>query len=579
MAARGRGDTATPEATHATRETSANASDPLVLLVIGDDVHTTEVLPGVGEAIIGRASDCDVRIDDASISRTHAKIVLDPLSIVDLGSANGTVVREQRLAPNTPAALQLNEAVRVGAVTIVVQRRHHRSRTRRVRSHDYFESRIEDECARGARHAMSFGIVHIVLRSGGSDSEGCDAAAACLREGDVVAPYGRGELELMLLDTTAEHGLPVVRRVEQQLRMLGFDLETGSAWYPRDSREAATLAARARARAHGQPVSVSSEIVVADEKMSALHQLVARVAAADISVLLLGETGVGKEVVAEQIHRLSARADRPFLRLNCAALTETLLESELFGHERGAFTGALQSKPGLFEVAEGGVVFLDEVGELSLATQAKLLRVLDERKVLRVGSVVPRSIDVRVVSATNRDLDSEVERGTYRLDLLYRLNAMSILIPPLRERIAEIEPLAIQFLSAAGLKLERPSLRLAPTALAAMQAYPWPGNIRELRNVMERAAILANSDEIEATDLPLGRMQSTRSSTTPPRVTAQMPSVIVSDEPPDPELQKVLDALDQCHGNQTHAAKLLGVSRRTLVNKLEKYAVPRPRKR
>ena len=256
-------------------------------------------------------------------------------------------------------------------------------------------------------------------------------------------------------------------------------------------------------------------MIVADEKMRALHALVTRVARGDINVLLLGETGVGKEVVAEAVHRQSRRSERPFLRLNCAAFTETLLESELFGHERGSFTGAVATKPGLFEVAAGGTVFLDEVGEMAQATQSKLLRVLDERKVMRVGGVKAIDLDVRIVSATNRDLDREAERGTFRLDLLYRLNAISIMLPPLRERVAEIEPLTRHFIRRFAVSRQIPPPHLSPDALARLQAYAWPGNIRELRNVVERAIILCDGVELKARDLPVERMSATRSPSAP----------------------------------------------------------------
>jgi len=286
---------------------------------------------------------------------------------------------------------------------------------------------------------------------------------------------------------------------------------------------------------------------------------------------LLGETGVGKEILAETIHRRSTRAAKPFVRLNCAALTETLLESELFGHEKGAFTGAIATKPGLFEVADGGVVFLDEVGELKMSTQVKLLRVLDERKVLRVGDVTPRAIDVRVVAATNRDLEADVRAGSFRLDLLYRLNAMSIVIPPLRERVAEIEPLARAFLTRIATKLERPAPRLSPAARALLESYSWPGNVRELRNVIERAMVLCTGPEIAPDDLPEDKMRATFTARVRPAPT---------DPPLDgDERARIIAALDACAGNQTEAAKMLGVSRRTLITKIEKLAVPRPRKR
>src|SRR5205823_4677188 len=204
-----------------------------------------------------------------------------------------------------------------------------------------------------------------------------------------------------------------------------------------------------------------------------LRRLVERVAPGTISVLILGETGVGKEVLAETVHRESKRASKPFLKLNCAALSESLLESELFGHEKGSFTGALATKPGLLETADGGTVFLDEVGDLPLSMQVKLLRVLEERQVLRVGGLKPRPINVRFVSATNRDIEAEVGRGHYREDLFYRLNGVSLVIPPLRDRPEELEPLANEFIAASMRALGRSEgPALSPEALEVLRRYP-----------------------------------------------------------------------------------------------------------
>jgi two-component system response regulator AtoC len=556
-------------------------NDQLFLLVVGDHVLATEALPSVGQVTIGRAPECDVRIDDASISRTHAVLLLDgPMRIVDNQSANGTWLDDRRLAANQPVEVRVDQAVRLGSVMVIVQRRAATvPHARRIRTHEYFESRIEDECDR----SRVFSVVHIlcddVVRMR-------DVAMGVVSDDDVVAAYAPGELELMLAGDPGR--APAVERaVESAFEARGMLGRVGSASYPRDGRDAYTLTARARSRAHGQVIAVEpGDIVVADDRMRALYQLVSQVAAADISVLLQGETGVGKEVFAETIHRKSARADKPFLRLNCAALHESLLESELFGHEKGAFTGATQAKPGLLEVAQGGVVFLDEIGELLPSLQAKLLRVLDERKLMRVGGLTPRPIDVRIVSATNRDLDADVRHGTFRQDLLYRLNAISIIIPPLRERVEEIIPLAGRFMQAIAIKLGRSVPRLTDAAVALLREYAWPGNVRELRNVIERAMVLATGNSIDVRDLPDDRM----------RASIDLPATMASAAPTMPgapaargeaneppvaaaERQRILDALETCAGNQTHAANLLGISRRTLINKLDKFALPRPRKR
>jgi two-component system, NtrC family, response regulator AtoC len=286
--------------------------------------------------------------------------------------------------------------------------------------------------------------------------------------------------------------------------------------------------------------------------------------------LLLGETGTGKEVLAEVIHRASPRASKPLVRLNCAAMPEALLESELFGHEKGAFTGANATKPGLLETADGGTVFLDEIGELTAATQAKLLRVLEAREVQRVGALKPRPIDVRFLAATNRDLEAEVTRGRFRADLYYRLNGVSIMIPPLRDRVAEIEPFARRFIADAAARMKRTPPSLDGDALALLRSHQWPGNIRELKNAIERAVLLQTAGTITAAHLPVDKIKTS--------VRAPSPDPDASVEPAT-EADRIRLVLERCGGNQTKAALELGMSRRTLVNRLNDLGLPRPKKR
>jgi transcriptional regulator with PAS, ATPase and Fis domain len=314
------------------------------------------------------------------------------------------------------------------------------------------------------------------------------------------------------------------------------------------------------------PRASAPPLIPASGSMRTLERLVSRVAAGEINVLLHGETGVGKEVFAERIHELSPRAKQPLLRLNCAALTESLLESELFGYERGAFTGADQAKPGLLETASGGTVFLDEIGDLPVALQAKLLRVIEERSVLRLGALKPRPLDVRFVAATHKDLESA--DSTFRRDLYFRLAGVTLVIPPLRERIDEIEPLARRFVREACVRAKRSVLAISDAALASLRAAPWPGNVRELRNVMERAVLLAE-DRIDVEHLP-----APRAPTPVPVAAGDLRAGVVAFE-----RQKIVEALDQCRGNQTKAAKLLGISRRTLIERMDEFALPRPRKK
>jgi transcriptional regulator with PAS, ATPase and Fis domain len=337
----------------------------------------------------------------------------------------------------------------------------------------------------------------------------------------------------------------------------------------------------------------SSELVVADERMLQLHRLLRAVAQGTISVLLLGETGVGKEVIAQSIHRYSPRAGRPFVSINCAAIPEALLESELFGHERGAFTGAVREKAGLLETAEGGTLFLDEVGEMPLPAQAKLLRAIELRQIVRVGGVRPRPVDVRFVSATNRDLEQLIAARAFRRDLFFRLNGISVSVPPLRERLAELEGLARRFLAEFGASLGRGHLVLSPDAVARLRSHAWPGNVRELRNVVERAVLLCEGPEIRPEHLslePLGSSEmvppgpesappSSAHGGVPSAGGGEWPQGGLSDELQATERRRILEALERCAGNQTRAAEMLGISRRALIHRLETYGVPRPRKR
>jgi transcriptional regulator with PAS, ATPase and Fis domain len=313
--------------------------------------------------------------------------------------------------------------------------------------------------------------------------------------------------------------------------------------------------------------------------MQQIHQLAERAAAGTINVLITGETGVGKELLAETVHRLSPRRAGPYVCLNCAALSETLLESELFGHERGAFTGAFQAKAGLLETAIGGSIFLDEVGELPLTTQAKLLRVLETREVSRLGSLKPRRIDVRFIAATNRDLEAEVARGAFRRDLYYRLNGITLTIPPLRERRSEIPHLVEIFVTRICRELGRPEPRIPPAVLTMLDRYAWPGNIRELKNMIERAVLLCDGLTITAEHFPAEKMDPSR-----PRLPTPSPQPPLSvaertrNQTQDNEKQRIVDALTACAGNQSRAAAHLGISRRTLVTKLDAYRIPRPKK-
>ena len=444
---------------------SAPVGARLSLVIVTGGSVSSHDLPDEGVISIGRGEDCDVRVDNSSVSRRHALLHVGPtLRIEDLGSQNGTFITDAR------------------------------------------------------------------------------------SPGDIDGTH------------------PLRRLSKQTLAIaVGDRVNVGTT----------TLAVR---RAADRAADPDDEVVARDPATRAVYAQAQRAAQADISVLILGETGVGKEVLARAIHHLSPRASGPFLAVNCAALSESLLESELFGHEKGAFTGAHAARAGLFESARGGTVFLDEIGELPMVVQVKLLRVLEDRTVLRVGARSPQRIDVRFVSATNRDLDAEVERGAFRQDLYFRLNGVALTLPPLRERKGEVRPLAERFAAQFSAPLDWPTPpAFSDAAMALLERHSWPGNVRELRNVVERAVVMCTGATILPEDLP-PRL------TAPPSVAPPAPS-----EPPPSaslhgdiialERRRIVEALERCAGNQTHAAELLGISRRTLVARLGEYQIPRPRKR
>jgi transcriptional regulator with GAF, ATPase, and Fis domain len=341
------------------------------------------------------------------------------------------------------------------------------------------------------------------------------------------------------------------------------------------------------------PRTGRDRLIVDDPTLTGVSALVQEIARSGVSVLVLGETGVGKEVLATTLHTLSGRTG-PLSSINCAALSEPLLESELFGHEKGAYTGAAGAKQGLLEAAAGGTVFLDEVGELSLPLQAKLLRAVEVREIRRVGSTRSIPIDVRIVAATNRELTAEVEAGRFRQDLFFRLDGVTLRIPPLRERPHAIGPLALEFVSEAARRLGRPEVRATPELLVALGAHDWPGNVRELKAVIDRAVLLARGPQLGDRHLAFsGRERAGAGADAPaaapapappqpapgprPGLGANAPGLDLLDAEQLADRARVIAALEECAGNQTRAAKQLGIARTTLVNKLALYRIPRPR--
>jgi DNA-binding NtrC family response regulator len=329
-------------------------------------------------------------------------------------------------------------------------------------------------------------------------------------------------------------------------------------------RKALAQATSARREYRGPLVAgARCGIVGQSAAMEKLCAAIEKVAPSPATVLIRGETGTGKELVAEALHQLSTRAAAPLVRINCGALPENLVEAELFGFEKGAFTGADRAKPGRFELADGGTLFLDEIGELPPAMQVKLLRVLQDRQIDRVGGTTSREVDVRLIAATNRDLEQEVKSGGFREDLFYRLKVIELVVPPLRERADDVPPLVECFLDRHAERLARPRPSIAPDTVAALSVLPWPGNVRELENAVERAVLLAESDVLSPADFGLGETPGAISDGDSSLKEAARAAAAQT------ERRMILAALELTDGNITHAAARLGLSRRGLQLKMK----------
>ena len=397
---------------------------------------------------------------------------------------------------------------------------------------------------------------------------------------DLRMPHVDG---LQLLAWCTEHlpGLPVilitahgtVDTAVEAIKQGAFDYVSK----PFDQQElqrilAKALATEQRNTLRVQPSTGRFDLVGQTQRMRELFTLVERVAPSPTTVLISGESGTGKELVARAVHQQSKRAQAPFIQINCGAIPDKLFEAELFGYTKGAFTGAVVDKPGRFELADGGTLFLDEIGELPLEMQVKLLRVLQERQVDRVGGMRPIPVDVRLVAATNVDLDKAVKEGRFRSDLYYRLNVMPLDLPPLRERVEDIPLLVEHFLERFNERLGRTVRRVDPGAMAALLAHPWPGNIRELENLMERLVLLANDEVIRTEDIPwLSHGGEARAADDDFDELDLKEYVRVHTAKIErARIQRVLEAED---GNVTRAARRLGISRKSLQTKMKDYGL------
>ena len=518
-----------------------------------------------------------IEVPDPGLSRQHARFTWDDQGIwvEDLQSTNGT---RKNGEPITRAPIGPGDEISVGPVMVSV---HIMSsiddELRGFDGHDRFVAALADEITRARTFQRPLSLLMVRSATGKERhvSGWANRLRARLRAVDRVGVYGPSAVLVALPEASPQ----VVQALVTELTGGDPPLTCSAVSFPADGGSveeliAALQVAKRTDRAAASRESDSSSMVVKNPAMKQILTTVKRLAGSSIAVLLHGETGTGKEVIARALHEGGSRKKKPLRTINCAAIPGTLIESVLFGHEQGAFTSADKSARGIFEQADGGTVLLDEIGELSPGAQAALLRVLETKKVTRVGGDKEIDVDVRVIAATHRDLEAMVEAGRFRQDLLYRLNTMTLRIPALRERIDEIKPLAERFLKEASRQAGTRVKSIDPAALAALEAYAWPGNVRELRNAIERAVVLAEGEAILLGDLT-DRIRGGAREPQPVEVEMSNPELPADyrEHVRKFEADLIVRALHKHNGNQTEAAKALGLPLRTLVHKIQTYGI------
>ena len=564
---------------------------PIIRLAViaGPDVGLDVAIDGDGA--IGRSSDSSVKLSDVAVSRQQARLEVEggAVAIVDTGGPNRSLVNGE---PFVRARLHDGDRIEMGRTTLLVLPPEggvlpaadaaRTLRTVELADHTAFEpvlvalgdawrgasapTAIAQAACEAARTALAARRAVLVLHDasgrpqvvaavppapavvGVSDEDLASAGVLLERAGKTfaIAHLGAGARGAIVVEEPGG-AARALERLTAIARLTGAQLDATAAG-ERSERARRTLVDRHAPRG----------LVGKSPALRKIAELVARVAPSASTVLVTGESGTGKERVAEAIHAASPRRGGPFVAINCAAIAESLVESELFGHERGAFTGASERRAGRFEQADGGTLFLDEVGELSPAVQARLLRVLETRRFERIGGARTVAVDVRIVAATHRDLEERVRSGAFREDLYYRLCVVRAHVPPLRDRPEDVVPLAEHFLASYGAAAGRPGLALSAAAKEALEAHWWPGNVRELRNAIERAVVMSDAAVIELEDLEL---------------LSRGPAPAKSGSIDDLERQAVIAALEASGGNKARAAQQLGIDRTTLYKKLRRYGL------
>ncbi|HPH29317.1 MAG TPA: sigma 54-interacting transcriptional regulator [Pseudomonadota bacterium] len=595
---------ASPDATqtiHARRTFAgglAGLREPAYLLIVEAGSSSLCQLPEQGEVIIGRSPEVMVRLHDPAASRHHARLQLGELTdggavvLSDLGSHNGTRLNGERLT--APRRLSSGDVIAVCDVTLIFQDRGRTTSRRPLYDEpSLLQARLEEEIERSLSSHRPVSVVALHV----GDLDSASRVRVELQLGveaqlvDVLAWGSQTHVLLLLPDRDVADAELVAERLVESLVGLVPQIKAGVAGCPDDGYHAHALLLGARAAMEAAPVGQvrtaaaavtmlqlgDKQVVLADPAMLRLYTLIERLAPSDLPVLVCGETGTGKEIAAQALHQRSRRAAGRLVSLNCAALPETLAESELFGHEKGAFTGAVAQKVGLLEAAQGGTLFLDEIGELSLGLQAKLLRALEQKRITRVGDTKERSIDIRIVAATNRKLAEESAQGRFRQDLYFRLSGAVLHLPPLRDRTRELPILARTFLTEACARMGKPAMLISPSAMDLLLRYSWPGNLRELRNAMDYAAATALEPVLESSQLPMHLLEAAGRDVAPPQMAsslAQIARSVLRLPYPDKfaaiEEALIGEALTLAKGNKSAAARLLGVHRKVIERRLDK---------
>ena len=576
-------------------------------VVVRTDTSTLEKLPDEGDWTIGTGPDVSFKLDDPDIAAIHARVRRSGSDWVvsSMTSERPTFLNDRSLTEDQ--SLISGDVITVGEITLIFNLGTRHDVPREILGPVQLMHRLIEEVGRSVRNDRDLAVLVVNLGSDRVVEPGLleDAVHRSVRIVDILGRCSDSELCVVMPDTGYTAPVPA-RRILDSLMPLAPRVRLGLVHCPWDGHDADSLITGAREAARNAgPAELSTvstclnplkagdnEILTVDPAMKRVLSLVKRLAGIDLPVLITGETGVGKELIAQALHHWSHRRDRPLVVLNCAAIPETLFESELFGHERGAFTGAIQSKPGRMEEATGGTLFLDEVGECSLSVQAKLLRAIETRRICRVGSVKERAINVRIIAATNRELMREVASDRFRKDLYYRLGAATVFVPPLRDRPLDVTVLARAFLEKACRESGRHPLEITPAVLRRLALHPWPGNIRELKNLIEYCAATVDSHSLEASHLPahiaretapwlVGTTDGKHDGTPDPTGSAFEPFDgrrfrSIRDEIGALERTRMIQALEAVDGIRVRAAQLLDMPLRTFMTKLKAYGIANP---